>query len=92
VPEVGPAAVLALVVATFHVGVYLLLRGTASLILPIVWLAAFLGAFGGQALALRLGDPLAIGDFGLAWSSVLAWLGIVLVTAVDQLSPSRDRQ
>lgn len=91
-PELGPAAVLALVVATFHTGLYLLLRGVAGLVLPFVWLAAFLGAYGGQALAARLGDPLLVGDFGLAWSSVLAWVGIVLVTAVDQLSPARDRQ
>jgi hypothetical protein len=54
-----------------------------------VAIAAILGAFGGQQLGARLGDPVAIGDFGLLWSSVLSWVGIVLIVAASLLSPSR---
>jgi len=90
-PEIGPAPVLALLVGLFHTGVYLLLRGSAGLRLPFVALAAVLGAFAGQQVGARLGDPLTIGDFGLLWSSVVAWLGIVLIVAASLLSPSRGR-
>ena len=90
-PEIGPAPVLALLVGLFHTGIYLVLRGSAGLRLPFVALAAVLGAFAGQQLGARLGDPLAIGDFGIVWSSVVAWLGIALIVAASLLSPSRDR-
>jgi hypothetical protein len=90
-PDIGPAPVLALLVGLFHTGVYLVVRGSAGLRLPFVALAAVLGAFAGQQLGARLGDPLAIGDFGLVWSSVVAWLGIVLIVAASIISPSRGR-
>lgn len=89
-PDLGPAPILAVLVGLFHTGLYLFLRGSAGLRLPFVALAAVLGAFGGQALALRLGDPLLIGDFGLLWSSLIAWVGIVLIVAASMLSPTRD--
>jgi hypothetical protein len=90
-PEIGPAPVLALLVGLFHTGLYLLLRGSAGLRLPFVALASVLGAFAGQQLGARLGDPLMVGDFGLVWSSLVAWIGIVLIVAASLLSPSRDR-
>lgn len=90
-PEIGPAPVLALVVGIFHTGLYLLIRGTAGVRLPFVLVAAVLGAFGGQAVGRRLGDPLLIGDFGLAWASALAWLGIGIIVATSMLAPSRGR-
>jgi len=90
-PEIGPAPVLALLVGLFHTGVYLLIRGAGGLILPVVAVAAVLGAYAGQQLGLRLGDPLLIGDFGLLWSSVVAWIGIILIVAASILSPSRNR-
>src|SRR3954449_8726705 len=86
---IGPAPVLALIVGLFHTGLYLFIRGSGGLRLPFVALAAILGAFAGQALALRLGDPVPVGDFGLVWSSLLAWLGIVLIVAASILSPTR---
>ena len=88
-PEVGPAPVLAFLVGIFHTGIYLVLRGSAGLRLPFVALAAILGAYAGQQLGARLGDPLMIGDFGLVWSSVVAWLGILLIVAASMLSPSK---
>ncbi len=90
-PDIGPAPVLAVLVGLLHTGLYLVLRGSAGLRLPFIALAAVLGAFGGQALGARLGDPLSIGDFGLLWASLLAWLGIALIVAASMLSPTRDR-
>jgi hypothetical protein len=90
-PEIGPAPVLALLVGLFHTGIYLMLRGAAGLWLPFIAVAAVLGAFAGQQLGARLGDPLTIGDFGLAWSSAIAWLGILLIVAASTLSPARGR-
>jgi uncharacterized membrane protein YfcA len=89
--EIGPAPVLATLVGVFHTGIYLAIRGSAGLRLPFVAIAAILGAFAGQQLGARLGDPLAIGDFGLVWSSVVAWVGIVLIVAASLLSPSRGQ-
>lgn len=88
-PEIGPAPVLAILVGLFHTGVYLLVRGSAGLRLPFVGVAAILGAFGGQALGERLGDPLPIGDFGLVWASLLAWVGIILIIAANLVSSPR---
>jgi len=90
-PEIGPAPVLALLVGLFHTGLYLLIRGSAGLLLPFVAVASVLGAFAGQQLGARLGDPLMVGDFGLVWSSLMAWVGIILIVAASLLSPSRDR-
>jgi hypothetical protein len=66
-----------------------MLRGAGGLWLPFIAVAAVLGAFAGQQLGARLGDPVMIGDFGLAWSSALAWLGILLIVAASMLSPSK---
>ena len=90
-PDIGPAPVLALLVGLFWTGVYLLIRGAGGLVVPLIALAAILGAYAGQQLGLRLGDPLLIGDFGLLWSSVVSWIGIVLIVAASMLSPSRNR-
>ena len=90
--DISPAPVLALLLGLFDTGLYLFIRGSAGLRLPFIALAAILGAFAGQALALRLGDPIQIGDFGLVWSALLSWLGIVLIVAASTLSPSRGSQ
>jgi hypothetical protein len=91
-PEVGPTPVLAVLVGLFHTGIYLLIRGSAGLRLAFVGLAAILGAYAGQALGSRLGDPLSIGDFGLLWASLLAWLGIVIIAAASFVATSSARQ
>jgi hypothetical protein len=91
-PGIGPAPVLAILVGLFHTGIYLVIRGRIGLQIIFVALAAILGAFAGQALGVRLGDPLAIGDFGLVWSSIMAWVGIVIAVGASMVAlPNRGR-
>jgi hypothetical protein len=89
VPEIAPAPVLSVLVGLFHAGVYLLIRGYAGFRLAFVGLAAILGAYAGQALGARLGDPLAIGDFGLVYASLLSWVGILIIVAASVLASTR---
>jgi hypothetical protein len=82
----GPAPVLALLVGILHVSIYVLIRGRAGQRVPILILAAFLGAWAGDALAGRLDvDPVRIGDFHLIGASVMAWVGIVIVGIIAVL-------
>jgi len=88
----GPAPILALLVGILHVSVYVLIRGRAGQRLPILVLAAFLGAWAGDALAGRLGiDPFRIGDFHLIGASILAWVGIVIVALIAVLGQRDGR-
>ena len=88
----GPAPILALLVGILHVSVYVLIRGRAGQRLPILVLAAFLGAWAGDALAARLDiDPFRIGDFHLIGASVLAWVGIVIVALIAVLGQRDGR-
>lgn len=90
-PEIGPAVVLALIVGAFHTCLYVLLRGSLSVRILLVLVAAVLGALAGQALGARLGDPLRLGDFSLLWASAIAWVGIAIVAVATTLGPSRQR-
>ena len=88
--SVDPAVILAILVGVFHASVYVLIRGTAGGRLPIIVVAAILGAWAGDALGDRLGVTLfSIGDFRLVAASVLAWVGIGISTAVALLGPSK---
>lgn len=90
--SLGPAPILAFLVGILHVSVYILVRGSAGQRLPILVLAAFLGAWAGDALAGRLGvDPLRIGDFHLVGASVLAWVGIISVALISVLAQREPR-
>jgi hypothetical protein len=89
--EIGPAPVLSIIVGSFHTALFVLIRGTASGRLIPMLVVAILGAYAGHALGSRIGDPLTVGDFGLVWSSVVAWAALVIVAIVSQLSPARDR-
>jgi len=88
--EIGPAPILAVILGVFHVALYVLVRGTARGQLLFLVPAACLGAYAGQALGMRLGDPLRIGDFGLISASLLAWVGILVVVLIGTLGPSGD--
>ena len=87
--SVGPAEILAVLVGTFHASLYVLIRGSAGGRLPIIVVAAILGAWAGDALGDRLGVTIvSIGDFRLVAASVLAWVGIGISAAVATLGPS----
>lgn len=85
-----PAVILAILVGLFHASLYVLIRGSGGGRLPIVLVAAILGAWAGDALGDRLGVTLfSIGDFRLVAASVVAWVGIGISSAMAILGPSR---
>jgi hypothetical protein len=87
---IGPAIVLAILVGVFHTALFVLIRGSAGGQLPLLAVAAILGAWAGDELGGRLGlDILRIGDFRLVAASVVAWLGIGIVAIVAILGPTR---
>ena len=87
---IGPAVVLAAIVALFHVSAYVFIRGRVGARLPLLLIAAFLGAWAGDALAGRLDvDPVRIGDFHVIASSIVAWVGIAFVAVIAVLAPER---
>ncbi len=81
---------LAVLVGTFHTALFVLVRGSAGGgRLPLMFVAALLGAWSGDALAGRLGlDVATIGDFHLLGASIGAWLGIAFVSAVPAPGPN----
>ncbi|HEX9045037.1 MAG TPA: hypothetical protein VF802_08435 [Candidatus Limnocylindrales bacterium] len=86
---IGPALPLSVLVGLFHTALYVLVRGSAGRQLPLVFVAAVLGAWAGDALAGRMGiDLLAIGDYRLIGASVVAWIGIGLVAVLAVLGPA----
>ncbi|CAN5740547.1 hypothetical protein BH24CHL8_BH24CHL8_02390 [soil metagenome] len=87
--DIGTAPVLSLVVGVFHTALYVLVRGRMGGRLPLAFVAAVLGAFAGQALGARMGDPLRLGDFSLVWASILAWAGILIIAVASTLGPTR---
>jgi uncharacterized membrane protein YdjX (TVP38/TMEM64 family) len=92
---IGPALILAAIVGLFHVSAYVFIRGRAGARLPLLIVAAVLGAWAGDTVGARLSiDPLRIGDFHLVSASVVAWLAIgivaILAILVPQRSPTRS--
>jgi hypothetical protein len=89
---IGPAIVLAAVLAVLHVSIYVLIRGRTGGRLLFLLAAAFLGAWSGDAVGGRIGaDPIRIGDFSVLAASVMAWAGIGIVAGfglLGQNSPS----
>lgn len=90
--SVDPSVILAVLVGVFHASLFVLIRGSAGGRLPIIVIAAILGAWAGDALGDRLGIQAAsIGDFRLLAASILAWIGIGISSAVAILGPSKGR-
>jgi hypothetical protein len=87
--SVEPALILSLLVGTFHASLYVLIRGSAGgRLIPLV-AASILGAWAGDALMGRLGlEVVTIGDYHLIGASIMAWVGIGLVSVVSVLGPS----
>jgi hypothetical protein len=46
---------------------------------------AVLGALAGQAVGVRTGDVLRIGDYCLLWASALSWVGIGIGVVTSSL-------
>ena len=82
---IGPAPLLAALVGIANAAVFILLLGAERTRLVLLFPAAVLGAYAGQALALHLPDPLRIGDFGVLWAAGFAWLGILVVVLVGPI-------
>lgn len=77
----------------FHAALSVAIRGTAGGRLPALVAAAILGAWAGDAIFGRLGiDVLTIGDYHLLGASIVAWVGIGLVSVVAVLGPSAPRR
>jgi hypothetical protein len=90
--SIGPAPILALLVGLFHTGLFVLIRGNGGGQVPLIALAAVLGAWAGDAIAARLGiDPVRYGDFHLVAASVVSWIGIGLTAIAVVIGPSRKR-
>ena len=86
----GPAPILAAIVGLFHVSAYVFIRGHAGARLPMLIVAAILGAWAGDTVGARMAiDPIRVGDFHLLTASVVAWLGIGLVVILAVLVPPR---
>jgi hypothetical protein len=89
---IGPAPLLAVIVGLFHVSAYVFIRGRAGARLPLLIVAAILGAWAGDTAGSRISiDPLRIGDFHLLLASFVAWLGIGLVAILSILVPERSK-
>jgi hypothetical protein len=87
--SVDPSLILSVLVGSFHAALSVLVRGTAGGRLPAIVVAAVLGAWAGDAIAGRLGvDVVTIGDYHLVGASVVAWMGIGLVSVVAVLAPN----
>ena len=88
-----PSLVLSVLVGVFHTALSVVIRGSAGGRLPLIVIAAILGAWAGDTLMDRLGiDVLTIGDYHLIGASVLAWVGIAIASAVAVLGPASERR
>ena len=87
---ISPALVLSVIVGLFHVSAYVFIRGRAGARLPLLVVAAILGAWAGDTVGARLAiDPIRVGEFNLVSASFVAWLAIGLVAIVAVLVPER---
>lgn len=81
-----------MLVGGFHTALFLFLRGRGGAQLVILFVAAALGAWAGDATGGRLGiDPIRIGDFHLVAASLVAWAGIAFVEVLFILGPGNAR-
>ena len=87
---IGPAPILALLIGILNTSIYVLIRGSAGGQLPLLLIAAFLGAWAGDAIGARLGvDLLVLGDFRIVAASIVSWIGIAFVSVIAILGPTK---
>jgi hypothetical protein len=90
---IAPAFVLSVLFGLLHTALFVLLRGRVGRQVALVFLAAVLGAWAGDTIADRLAaDPVLIGDYHVVGASLVAWLGIGIVTLVGVLGPAREAE
>ena len=83
---IGPALPLSLLLGLIYTSVDVLIRGAGGSRLPLMYIAAALGAWAGAAIGGRLGLTfVAIGDYPLIPASVMAWVGIGIVAILATL-------
>jgi hypothetical protein len=88
-----PSLVLSVLIGIFHTALSVAIRGTGGGRLPLLLGAAILGAWAGDAIFGRLGiELLMIGDYQVLGASIVAWVGIGLVSVVAVLGPSAQRR
>ena len=86
----GPAPILALLIGILNTSIFVLVRGSAGGQLPLLLIAAFLGAWAGDALGDRLGlDLLVLGDFRIVAAMIVSWIGIAFVSILAILGPTK---
>lgn len=89
---IGPAFVLAVLLGILSTAIYALVRGSVGGRLPIVLVAAILGAWAGDSLGARLGlDLVRLGDFRVLAALIGSAIGIGLVSVVAALGPQGRR-
>jgi uncharacterized membrane protein YeaQ/YmgE (transglycosylase-associated protein family) len=89
---IGPAFVLAVLVGVLAAALYVFVRGTVGVRLPVILVAAILGAWAGDSLGARLDvDLVRLGDFHLAAAFLGAVVGIGIVSILAALGPERKR-
>ena len=90
--SVEPSLVLSVLVGVFHAALSVAIRGSAGGRLPALVAAAILGAWAGDALFGRLGiGLLTLGDYNLIGASLVAWVGIAIVSVLAVLGPNPGR-
>ena len=83
---------LALLVGGFHTALFVFLRAREGARIALVFAAAVLGAWAGDALGGRTGlDPIRVGDFHVLSASLIAWAGIMFVAVLSILGPAERR-
>jgi hypothetical protein len=88
-----PSLVLSVLVGIFNAALFVFIRGTAGRRLPLVVIAAILGAWAGDAVTGRLDIGfIVIGDYHLVGATVVAWVGIAIVSIVSTLGPTQPRR
>ena len=90
--SIEPSLVLSVLVGIFHAAASVAIRGSAGGRLPALVAAAILGAWAGDAIFGRLGiDLVTLGDYNLVGASIVAWLGIAIVSVIAVLGPNPER-